>query len=227
MKIKNILPVYITFFIICSSLNNVFSQDTTFIVMPKESALKKGNYALVFEAGTIFGSSGFFEAFTLTAKKHLTDKLAIRLSISGNMLEGNGDEKGYDNFGGVLRGADENHQYTFSSSINFQYFPDINSKIKPFTSIGPYAEYSYYGYFRPVYGDKQEEWGIGIFASCGLEMFIMDNISLIGEYIIKATYGKRLEKNWVSDNGFFEGYRYFTQYKVKLNTARLGFSVYF
>jgi hypothetical protein len=203
-----------------------FSQDTTFIVFPKESALKKGNYALVFELGTMFGYPGFFEAFTLTAKKHLADNLAIRLSFGGNMFLKNGDEKSYDESGNIVSASAQNYDYTIETSINLQYYIVINHKIKPFVTFGPYTTYSFNGSSHYNYSNITEQWGVGIFSSFGLEMFIMDNISLIGEYVLKATYGKSLYKNRNNNNNK-ENYTYFNEFRIKLNTARLGFSVYF
>jgi hypothetical protein len=225
MKIKcKLIISSLALFILTTNIS--FSQDTTFIAFPKESALKKGNYALVFELGTIFRSSGFFEAFTLTAKKHLTDNLALRFSFGGNMSEGNGDQKNNDNQGFDITRSAEDHYYSLQTSINFQYFIKLNSKIKPFFSLGPYGEYEYSGYLYSYDYVKDEIWGVGIFASFGLEMFIMDNVSLIGEYILKATYGKSLFKS-DDPNYINSSYRGLTEYKIRLNTARLGFSVYF
>ena len=228
MKIKKIHLILFSFFTVFSIINNLYSQDTIVFNLHKEPELKKGEYALVFELGTIFGYSNFFEAFSLTAKKHLRDDLALRFSVGFNMDEQNGDAKDIDESGNVLRNTVYNHNYLLQTSVNVQYFITISSKIKPFVSIGPYAEYTYYNSSDVTYASKHEEWGIGAFASFGLEMFIMDNISLIGEYVIKATYGKNLYKNWTMDNSNVnESYSYFTEYKIKLNTARLGFSVYF
>ena len=227
MKIKCLL--FFSFLVLFFLTTNIsFSQDTTFILFPKESALKKGNYALVFELGTIFGNSNFFEAFSLTAKKHLSDKLALRVSFGGNFyaVKGNGDNYEYRLFNRSF----EDYSDNFQTTINFQYFLNINSKIKPFVSIGPYAEYSYSGTSSKEHYDKSETWRIGLFASLGTEMFITDNISLIGEYILRSTYGIHSSKYFNIDiNNFINGYsyEYNKEYRFSFNSARIGFSVYF
>ena len=227
MKIKYVLVFsFLVLFILTTNIS--FSQDTSFIVFPKESALKKGNYALVFELGTIFGNSNFFEAFSLTAKKHLSDKLALRFSFGGNFsaVKGNGDNYEYE----IFNRSFDDYSDDFQATINFQYFLNINSKVKPFVSVGPYAEYSYSGNFTKEQYDKSETWRIGLFASLGTEMFITDNISLIGEYVLRSTYGIHSSKYFIIDNNNFissYSYVYNKEYRLIFNSARIGFSVYF
>ena len=196
-------------------------QDTTQQKDSGQNALKKGNYAIIFEAGTVLGHTNFFEEYNLTAKRHLSDKLALRLSIGGNTgyTTGNGN---YSNYETEHR---ETEEYKFVTTINFQYFLNINSKIKPFISVGPYGEILYrMDNYNDMSSSKEVDWCAGVFASFGVEMFILDNISLIGEYIFKATAGKDYYKEIVQCN---TNYLYSTEYKTSFKSARLGFTVYF
>ncbi len=140
MKIKFLLVYsFLVLFLLTSNIS--FSQDTTFIVFPNESALKKGNYALVFELGTIFGYSNFFEAYTLTIKNHLSDNIAVRLSFGIKYSKYSGNEQVTKDQEIISTSGFNSPYYSFQSSLNLQYFPTIKTFIKPFISLGPYAEY--------------------------------------------------------------------------------------
>jgi hypothetical protein len=233
MKIKCVLVISsLILFILTTNIS--FSQDTTFILFPKENALKKGNYALVFELGTIFGYSSFFEAYTLTVKKHLSENLATRLSLGFNYSEKSGIMQETNYQGEVSNLEYNNPNYSFQISINLQCFLTVRPLVKPFVSFGPYAEY----YYRESSNisvnisdkEKMESWGLGLFGSFGLEVFAFKNISFIGEYILKATLGKSIDKRTIKDlnNGNAEeSYNHSTDFNFKINTARMGFSVYF
>ena len=230
MNIKSIFPVFFIVFIIFSKSNIVFSQDSSSVIFPKECALKKGNYALVFELSTAFGFSNFFEPFTLTAKKHLSDNLAVRLSFGANYSKLTGDEQKlvFDNK--LLSLAYINPSYFFQTSINLQYFPSVKTIVKPFISLGPLAEYTYSEASHTTDYQKSESWGIGLFSSFGLEIFPFANVSFIGEYIFKATWGKSLSKQISYDSNSNiqqETYNYLKRVDIKFKTARMGFSVYF
>ncbi len=156
----------------------------------------------------------------MTVKKHISDNFALRFGVGGDIR----DETGETSTGSGEMNYSQNRTYNFIATLNFQYFLSSGSKIKPFVSAGPYCEYLYNLSSSGAF--KIEEWGAGIFASFGVEMFIIDNVSLIGEYIFKATAGKRYNKRFNTVYGP-EGYSYTTVYKTTFKTARLGFSVYF
>ena len=222
IKLTVILTFCCAFFL---HSNFLFSQDSDQVNPVKESMLKKGIWAIVFELGTY---NNFFEAFSLTAKIHLSDRFALRLSAGTNIVETDGNSEYVDPY---IQNSPHyyqlnNHDYSFQTTLNLQYFLSLNHKIKPFISVGPYANYSYNGYINNYEYRKIEEWGIGFFSSFGVEMFILDNISLIGEYVIRGTYGKNLSKQSESSSGYYN-YSYSSEYKLNFKTARLGFSVYF
>ena len=215
-------------FLFFSQCNFLISQDSGKVTLPNESMLKKGNWAIIFEAGTIFGSSNFFESFNLTAKKHFSDCFALRLSAGVSINESNGPENISNLSSGNFPASSNLSKSTdgFITTLNFQYFLSVNHKIKPFLSFGPYAAYSYSRQNSSSYIYKSDEWAAGFFSSFGVEMFILDNISIIGEYIMKGTYGKKLYKS-IDLYDALEDYSYSSVYKLEFKNARLGFSVYF
>jgi hypothetical protein len=210
-----------------------FTQDSTKSKSYEEfTALKKGNYAIYFEFGSLLfrsrtGSND--NELLLTAKLHLTDRLALR--ISGGT--GLGSEIGNGSYSG--NGELENHKYasdnfSFITTINMQYFLLIKSKVNPFFSAGIYGKYSYSASKTSGYSwEKMENWGIGPFASFGAEMFVLDNISVIGEYIMKGTAGRNYHKHLSYSNNYLTGeqYDYSTAYSLDLSSFRAGLSVYF
>lgn len=224
---KKCCVTIILFFLFISQCNFLFSQDSDRIFLPKKTMLKKGNWALTYELGRMFGYvSNNFEAYTFTIKKHISDNLAIRLSLGSTLTNIDRDTKytnHYTYFDSTRSFNETSTYFDFQSSLNFQYYVNPNSKIKVFISLGPYAEYIYQKNSNFNF-DLSEQWALGLFGSIGSELFLFDNVSIIGEYVLKGTYGKSKYKY---DNPDFQNYRYDYVYKLNYNTARLGFSFYF
>jgi hypothetical protein len=205
----------------------LYSQDSDRVFLPKNTMLKKGNWALTYELGRMFGyGTDNFEAYTFTGKKHLSDNLAIRLTVGSTLTFSNGDSKYtdyYNYFDSIRHFSTKSKYLDFQTSLNFQYYFNPASKIKLFISLGPYAEYNY---TKHTDNDTyiNEQWAIGLFGSLGSEIFLFENVSVIGEYVLKGTYGKSMNK-YIDYH--YENYSYESVYKLNFNTARLGFSFYF
>lgn len=195
-------------------------------------ALKKGSKAINFEFGSLLFrtnpsqlSDNYNYEVLLTFKTHLSDKLALRVSAGTDLQHQSGINESFNTTNPENTAVDDD--YSFSTSINFQYFLSLNSKVKPFFSTGIYANY-FNSFTNRYYGNsKREEWGVGPIASFGVEMFVIDNISLIGEYVIKATVGKNYYKSYYYDVYGSYNYSYRTAYKLDFKTVRVGASVYF
>lgn len=223
-----IFAIVIAIFILT---NFALSQDSQTSKTSEEFvALKKGSKAINFEFGSLLfrtsssSSSDYYNyEVLLTFKTHLSDKLALRVSGGTELLHQSGTGESSSQI--YTDNSVVNDNYSFSTSVNFQYFLSLNSKVKPFFSAGIYANYLN-SYNNALYGfSKREDWGVGPIASFGVEMFVLDNISLIGEYVIKATVGKSYYKSNYFDNSY--SYTYQTAYKLDLKTVRIGASVYF
>jgi hypothetical protein len=213
--------------------NISFAQDSAKIKSSDEfTALKKGNYAIYLEFGSLIfrsASDNSYSEWWLTAKYHLSDKTALRFSGGTDLNHQTGIYNRYDN-GTHVSWTNNGNNSLFNTTVNIQHFLSLKSKIKPFFSLGVYANYDYHISSYPGYWSKTEEWGIGPFASFGAEMFVLDNISIIGEYILKGTAGKRYQKSiYYEDNNFTtsEDYSYLNVYKLDLKSFRAGLSIYF
>jgi outer membrane protein W len=216
--------------VIILQTNFAFPQDSTKSKCSDEfTALKKGNFAINFELGYQFFrnnsplnntySDSYYELI-LSAKLHLTDRLALRISGGTDISSGRGE---YD---GQITNSDEiNDNYSFNTSVNLQYFLSQKSKVKPFFSGGIYGNYIYY--LDNTYGwNKRKSWSIGPIVTFGVEMFVLDNMSFIGEYVMKATMGKSYREEWSSIGSNYY-YKSITEYKLDFKSFRAGLSVYF
>ena len=212
-----------------------FGQDSARIKSSEEfTALKKGNFAIYLEFGSILfrtGSTGYSYPeydWLLTAKYQLSEKTALRIS-GGSLISGeSGIVNKYDN-GTYDSLKPWGNNSSFNTTVNIQHFLSTKSKVKPFFSLGLYAKYYYNGSTDIGYWSKTEEWGIGPFASFGAEMFVLDNISIIGEYIMKGTIGKKYSKYMYYNENYItsERYEYTKEYNLDFNTFKVGLSVYF
>lgn len=221
MKAKNVL-VLLLILIFSYKIN---AQDSDRVFMPKNTMLQKGKWALVFELGTIWGgNSSMFEAYALTAKKHLSDNLAVRLTFGFDMSKssgkGNSDYPIYEN---KLTYNNDTKYYYIESSLNLQYYILKNDITKFFFSVGPYCHYSNSERYSSD-TSKYEKWNAGLFGSVGTEVFLFKNISFIGEYILKATYGKSVQKDKMSGYNIYSDNENFD---ITMKTIRIGMSVYF
>lgn len=218
-----------------TQMNISFAQDLTNSKTSEEefTAFKKGNFAFYLEFGSMLfksASSSYSNELLLTAKYHLSDKTALRVSGGTDLHTQSGIYNRYDNgtFESWMNYGDNNS--SFNASINIQHFFSTKSKIKPFYSIGVYAKYLFTTYSSMPYWGKREEWGVGPFASFGAEFFVLDNISIIGEYLLRGTAGKDYQKTLEMDfnnNVTSETYLYSTVYNLDLKSFRAGLSIYF
>lgn len=213
-----------------------FTQDSSKSKSSEEfTALKKGNFAFYLEFGSLLfhtGNSNIFDSdyeWLLTAKYHLTERTALRIS-GGSTISGSSGVGNQYYYGTHDTLKPWNTSTSFNTTVNIQHFISLKSKVKPFFSLGIYAKYYYSSNSDKGSWGKTEEWGIGPYASFGAEFFVLDNISIIGEYILKGTIGKRYQKSWGIDNNNelqTQRYSYSTDYRLDLNTYRAGLSVYF
>jgi outer membrane protein W len=210
-----------------------FTQDSTKSKSSEEfTALKKGNYAIYLEFGSLLFKTGNNSSdydLLLTVKYHLTDKTALRVSGGTNIEHQTGIYNRFENWT-YGNSTEKGNNSSFNTTVNLQHFLTLKSKVKPFFSLGVYANYHYSLNNNSYYYRKTEEWGIGPFASFGAEIFVLDNISIIGEYIMKGTAGKRYNRFLQLDNNNYitsENYEYLTVYNLDLKSFKAGLSIYF
>jgi hypothetical protein len=197
------------------------SQDSNNVKLSEVNPMKKGSWAIVFEAGTIFGGSyGYnnpiIEEYNFLVKYHLSEKTALRFNIS--IDEGDYNEN-------YLYNIKDCSSYGIQANVNMQMFFTKKYFAKPFISIGPYFYQNYYKETSWYSGEyKNNAWDLGVIMTFGAELFVYKGIGIVGEYIIKGSYGKR----------YNSGSKYETTpeketevYKLRANTSRFGFTFYF
>jgi hypothetical protein len=222
---KKLIVTLFSVFLLFSNCNFLLPQDSDRVFLPKSTMLKKGSWALTFELGTIFGTkNSYIEAYNFTLKKHISDDFAIRLSLGTYISKAEGNDNEFNPYINSNRDYSINTDYyNFLSSVNFQYFLVKEGATKVFFSLGPYGDYTYQ---KNLSYDslKSEDWNLGLFGSVGAELFFFKNFSFIGEYIMKATYGKHVYKYIRSSESTFVDDKV---YSTTFNTFRIGFSLYF
>jgi len=213
------------FSLLCSNL--IFPQDKTTEYNP----LAENKWAVVFEAGTILrgGSGDVFKNFLLTGKYHFNKKHAVRLfgGTYGSKLDGIENSCNQPE----LDRVDES--FYIETGLQYVRYLNPDSRVKVYLAVGPYYTFDYYnsnrdvaiigGWYSYYY---RKDWSLGVAGSLGVEYFILDNISLIGEYFVSATAGKSIgnsrsaeSNNWYSSES--------TNYGFRFNKMQIGFSVYF
>jgi hypothetical protein len=194
----------------------VLSQEMDSTKTSCESFLKKGKLAVVFELGSLINRSSTFEGYNFLAKYHISDNSAIRVNfrIGGGQLD--------DNY---ISNIVDWSSYNFDINANIQYYLSQKSFVKPFVSFGPtfYKDHLYELWTYDNNFNLNDEWGLGLMVTMGAEIFIHNNLSLIGEYLLKGTYSKTRSQSFYGDYTDEK----IKEFKFSANTARLGFSVYF
>ncbi|MCE1165871.1 MAG: hypothetical protein LWX07_10770 [Bacteroidetes bacterium] len=208
---------------------NSFSQDKTTDYNP----LAENKYSAIFEIGTFLNgwAGNTYKSFTLSGKYHFNEKNGLRLSISTN---GNTESRSLSN--GLL--PDENYtaydeKFNIESDIHWIHYLNTRAAIKIFVGIGPHFEFIHQMQYNRNsmgivnYSARQNTFGVGLSGVFGLEYFILDNISVLGEYYCLGYYKESVDTDRGSSNSTGER-KYFSHgWEYNISRMRLGFSVYF
>lgn len=217
---KNIVSLLVLFYTFILLPNFAFPQNSVDST-EKFIALSKNNMAINFGFGDFLFSSNYdyYYNVLLTAKYHISDRLALRVSGGTALHSKSGYSSSYSN--------NDYHIFNIIASINMQYYLSTKTKVKPYFAAGIYTKYDYTNYSSEIGSYyKENTWGIGPLLAFGVEMFVLDNISLNGEYVMKSTYGKYYHKELTSPDGSID-YNYSTEIDFDFKTVRVGTSVYF
>jgi hypothetical protein len=215
---NHLSKILVSCFIIIS-VNCIYSQIKDSTKIQKTEFLNKGRFAIVFELGTLIDRSTFFEGYNFLVKYHIGDNSALRV----NFKIGEGILSNPELGSSTIQ---EYSSYNYEVNLNYQYYFSKKTFVKPFISLGPtYIKDYYYELWDENNFRWNNEWGIGVTLTIGTEIFLFDNISLVGEYLIKGIYDDYRYEDFY--NGEFRSFRKEISRKLTANTARLGFSVYF
>lgn len=193
--------------------------------------IKPDAWAIQFEVGFDFKLQAF-EDYTVSLKKHLSNKTALRLNMLFQNTNANTDLIESDP-GDTLDTYDNVHDVNTTVSLNLMSYITPHSNIKAYWGTGPVGGYV----FRKRESDngstfrfeKSTEWFIGLEGLLGAEWFPMDNLSFFAEYNARLFYGKEdretnsrnasgenSNRKTTIDNSGFSG-----------DNAKLGIAVYF
>jgi hypothetical protein len=212
--------------LITMTTGSAFSQESKDKLLLDDNPMQKGNWAVVFEAGTIFWgynsnyNSPELENYNFLIKYHFDNKTAARLNFSLN-----GRSENYTDY--ISEYDSEGKNVILEFNANLQYFITNKYFAKPFVSFGPYYNINYNRTTNKNsnYENKSNNWSMGVVFTFGAELFVYKNIELIGEYIIKGSFNKynyssRDENDIIRENNI-------SVWKVKANSSRFGVSFYF
>jgi opacity protein-like surface antigen len=230
-KIKFSLLAVISSVILLSNIS--FSQDVQVYEDDEYNCLADKKWSIIFDIGTYFKSidSGMYKSFTMSGKYHFNKKNALRLSLGIGGSRETGESK--LSYSQVVTGGLINENLHLETNMQFIHYLNPDSKVKVYIGLGPYFNFIHafksttdsYGYI--VESQTDNKWSIGLAGSLGVEYFILDHISLVGEYFCTGTYS-RVIKDYYS---YYSNSEYWDtkidEWGFDMNRMRIGFSVYF
>jgi len=190
------------------------AEDTTY----NKNSLENGKWALQFGISDNLTLSNFNGA-TLSVKRQLSDKSALRLSFKGNYKW-----VGYDNFNFYV------YEYLlFTADLLYMYYlnPSDLINIYGYAGAGYSREYLYdNGYIRDGYRNTFE-YSIGPSIGAGAEYFVFKSMSVFAEYNFDFRFGK---KDFY-ENGIISSanpiYKTLNINEFIYDNVKFGLSVYF
>jgi hypothetical protein len=201
-------------------LNTAIPQVADSLNSKSSEFIKNNKFAVIFEFGTIIGRSSMIERYNFLAKYHFSENFAVRAG-------GDFGVSSSENTSGLLAKYQDFLSYSYGLYADLQYYFLRKSMIKPFVTIGSFYSKDYYYAGRDNMNNlyNRDEWNLGIMSTLGFEVFLINNISLVSEYIAKCYYNSRKDKSINSGSLFYD--EKLKDVKFSGNTFRVGFSVYF
>ena len=189
-----------------------------------KNSLVDGSWSMQFRVANNFTLSSF-EGALISAKKHLSDKTALRFGVSANFKHYN-DEY-------VAEYDQKRTDSRVSLGLKFQLIKYISpkSKLSFYYGLGPNIEYSRnkleYEYNDTTHEDRytyNRTLGIGLLFTWGLEWFFTENLSLMAEYGGGVEYSHGIKEDYHND---ILGENDTDIFEFFSNNVNFGLSVYF
>lgn len=201
-------------------LKPVSAQVTDSLNLRSNEFVKNNKVAVVFELGTIIGKSSMVERYNFLGKYHLCENFAVR--AGGDFGVSSAETNGL-----VISQYQDFSSYSYDLYADLQYYFVRKSLIKPFITIGSFFSKDYLYTTKNNMDDYQyrNEWNLGVMSTFGLEIFIINNVSLVSEYIVKCYYTSLKNKYIVYGSLYYD--EKLKSVEFKGNTFRMGFSIYF
>jgi hypothetical protein len=220
----------------CMAFSNVFAQTEASPQMETKNSLFKGSWSVQFRITNDFVLSDF-QGGTLSAKRHFSDKKAVRfgLSLSGNT----GDSEERSVLGPMIDGT--GNGLSVGLSLQYLVYPSPQKSVMAFFGAGPYFNFSRSNQTStkqtvPSSRTKWENsvWSAGISGLLGVEWFVSRSLSFIAEYASSLGYNSASveEMNEVqAPSGDFaranESRRDASVFRLGSESVKFGLSVYF
>lgn len=215
-KINFIIAIFLTFF----ALKPLTAQISDSLKLNSGEFIKNNKFAVVFELGTVVGRTSLVERYNFLAKYHIYENFAVRFGGDFGVSE-------TENTFGYSALYDDFSSYSFDLYGDLQYYFLRKSLIKPFVTFGSFYSKDYYYEEKDNWDDfrYRNEWSLGLMATLGVEVFLINNVSLVSEYITKCYYASFRSRYITSGNLYSDDKG--KVLKATGNTFRIGFSVYF
>ncbi|MDD5362204.1 MAG: hypothetical protein PHN88_08730 [Ignavibacteria bacterium] len=232
-KIKFLLLAVISSVILLSNISFSQVEDKYSYSDDEYNCLADKKWSIIFDIGTYFKNidSGMYKSFTVSGKYHFNKKNALRLSLGAGGSRETGESKiSYSQ--SVTEGLTI-EKLKLETSIQFIHYLNPDSKIKVYLGLGPYFNFTHsfeettdsYGY--SIYSQTDNKWSLGLAGSLGVEYFILDNVSIVGEYFCTGTYSRVIRSyyTYYSNSEYKDSKS--DEWGFDINRMRIGFTVYF
>jgi len=203
-----------------------------------QSSETENLWALQFQVLENFKISTF-EGSTISLKKVLSDCSSLRFGVSIYTDFSDVDE---ENTTTTAKNLQKNDQLSLNINSLYLWNTPIKNDISAYCGIGPTLSIGLYKTTSKNEGSNdvtyttieeittQNTFGIGVSGVVGVEWFVKDNISILGEYETIAIYNYTKTKTEVTNNNSDSNYnleRKGNTFRFISVGAKLGVSIYF
>jgi hypothetical protein len=223
---KNHLKLFLfltSLFLLQNSVS--YTQDTIPSNYENNPNLKKGNWAVVFELGSMLWGSNYSysspnhqeaEKYYFLFKYQTGEKTAVRFGVN---FWGYSHE--YHNDSPANPYSSNYTDFFIGAGVNLQYYITKKYFAKPFISAGPFYDINFF----KDYDSKYYNWNLGLDITFGAEMFVYKSVGIIAEYVMRTSF----EKNYMEYAATASDLIGYTRYRWRneANTSRLGVTFYF
>jgi hypothetical protein len=198
------------------------------------NSLQDGAWALQFGIGSNFTLNAFNGA-TISVKKHLSDRSAVRVGITVSALSSDSDVLIASSQDTLLRAA-ESGRDTYGASLGLEWVRYFRPEARWsfFAGLGPSVSFAHNAFTDKsvnetiVRDDKTKLWGFGVNGLFGGEWFATRVIGIHAEYRIGAGYSETSEDGITRGPGVdSEVHREDKSWSLSPGFVRFGLSAYF
>jgi opacity protein-like surface antigen len=222
------------------------SSDST-----KGNSLYPGSWSMQFRIQSYFTLSSF-KTGNISLKKHISDKNAIRLGVSLSTANLDGDDSRFSETNEVIYKEENSDNYddsfNFGLNLDYIFYPNVNRSVLLYLGAGPTFKYNYskskdnrdYTYIDTLRyiedaTSTRTEYNLGLTLIGGVEIFILDYLSLHAEYNSSFYYTKydrksnRYRNYMEPDSDYLKEESVYKDdgYRFSANSVLFGISLYF